>query len=87
MGKIIFKDSKGNIHFGLNAPSTDFKKAERKDVENTLSNLKSRKLWRCNACRDLHINIEPPKQCPTCFVIDAYVEIELNEFKRLLEIL
>ncbi|MEK6936242.1 MAG: rubredoxin-like domain-containing protein [Nanoarchaeota archaeon] len=87
MEKTIFKDSKGNIHFGLNAPSEDFKKAEKKDIENTLSNLKDRKLWRCNVCRDLHIDTEPPEECPTCFVTDAYVEIDLNEFRKLIELL
>jgi rubrerythrin len=87
MGKTIFKDSKGNIHFGLNVPSTDFKKAEKKDVEKILLNLDNKKPWRCNVCRDLHIGIEPPEECPTCFVKDAYVEIEINEFRKLLEIL
>jgi rubrerythrin len=87
MGKTIFKDNKGNIHFGINAPSSDFKKAAKTDVEKTLASLGSRKLWRCTVCNDLCINIQPPKLCPTCFQTDAYVEIELNEFKRLMDIL
>lgn len=80
MAKTIFKDSNGSIHFGVNAPSADFKKAERKDVENILSNLGNKKLWRCTVCNDLHIGEIPPKQCPTCFAIDAFVEINEKEF-------
>ena len=87
MGKTIFKDRNGSIHFGINAPSADFEKAERKDMENALSSIGSKKLWRCNVCNDLHIGEIPLKQCPTCFAIDAYVEIELNEFGKLIKIL
>jgi rubrerythrin len=87
MAKTIFADGNGNIHFGVNAPSADFKKAERKDLEDALSKIESRKLWRCTVCNDICINIEPPKQCPTCYVKDAYVEIELNEFKNLIDLL
>ena len=87
MGKTIFKDKNGNIHFGINAPSSDFEKAGREDIENTLSNLGNRKLWRCSVCNDIEISIVPPKQCPTCYEIGAYVEIELNEFRKLVEIL
>lgn len=84
MGKTIFKDSNGNIHFGVNAPSGDFKNAERKDIENALSNLGNKKLWRCTICNDLHIGEIPPKQCPTCFAIDAFVEINEKEFRGII---
>ena len=87
MGKTIFKDKNGNIHFGINAPSSDFEKAEKKDIETALFNLGNKKLWRCSVCNDLHIEEIPPKQCPTCYEINAYVEIELNEFRKLIEIL
>jgi rubrerythrin len=43
----------------------------------------NKKIWRCTVCNDIHIGMEPPKDCPTCHQIDAYVEIsekELREF-------
>jgi rubrerythrin len=85
MGKTIFRDRNGNIHFGINAPSADFKKAEIKDVKEILSNLESKKLWRCTVCNDLHIGEIPPKQCPTCFAIDAFVEINEKEFLMIIK--
>lgn len=86
MKKSIFKDNLGNIHFGLIAP-TEFSIGTNTDIEEILNNLDGRKLWRCTVCNDLSINIDPPKECPTCHIVDAYVEIELNEFKKLIEIL
>ena len=86
MKKSIFKDSLGNIHFGIIAPE-GFAIGARADIEEVFDNLEDRKLWRCTACNDLSINIHPPKECPTCHVKDAYVEIDLNEFRKLIEIL
>ena len=86
MKKNIFKDNLGNIHFGNVAPQ-GFTVGTRSDIENIFNNLEDRKLWRCTVCNDLSINIIPPKECPTCHVKDAYIEIELSEFKKLLEIL
>jgi len=86
MGKIIFKDNLGNIHFGVNAPE-GFQEGTKEDAYKVLDNLVSKKLWRCNVCNDLQISIEPPKECSTCFVKNAYIEIESSEFKKLLEIL
>jgi rubrerythrin len=86
MKKNIFKDDSGNIHFGFNAPK-GFQEGTREDAYKVLGNLGEKKLWRCNVCNDLQISIEPLRECPTCFVENAYVEIELDEFKKLLEIL
>lgn len=86
MKKNIFKDSLGNIHFGINAPE-GFLAGTKDDVDKALNNLGEKKLWRCHVCSDLSINIEPPKECPTCKVENAYTEIDLSEFKKLLELL
>jgi rubrerythrin len=86
MKKSVFKDSFGNIHFGVNAPG-EFQKGEREDVDRVVENLGEKKLWRCNVCNDLHISKEPLRECPTCYAKNAYIEIELDEFKKILEIL
>lgn len=86
MKKKIFKDDFGNIHFGLNAPP-GYQEGEKEDIARVLENLGDRKLWRCNVCNDLRISKEPPKKCPTCYTNNAYVQIELNEFNQLIEIL
>lgn len=86
MGKSIFKDNSGNIHFGVNAPK-GFQEGTREDADKVLENLGEKKLWRCNVCNDLQISVEPLRDCPSCSAKNAYIEIELDEFKKLLEIL
>ncbi len=86
MKKKIFKDSLGDIHFGVNAP-LGFKEGKKEDMANALENLGEKKLWRCNVCNDLQISAEPLKECPTCYAKNAYIEIEPDEFKKLTEIL
>ena len=86
MKKNIFKDQSGNIHFGISAPA-GFQAGTPEDVAGILNNLGGRKFWRCSVCNDLSINIEPPLDCPTCHAKNAYIEIELSEFKKLLELL
>jgi len=87
MKKIVFKNKKGEIHLGFNA-GEDFTIVERKDLDETLFNLgKNKLLWRCTVCNDLHIGPEPPKECPTCFQKDAYIEMNLGEFKKITEVL
>ena len=71
---------------GINVPA-GFQKGTREDIEKTLDNLGEKKLWRCNVCNDLRISAEPLEDCPTCYTKNAYIEIELNEFKKLLELL
>lgn len=86
MNKQIFKDQKGNIHFGGVAPA-GFQEGTPEDVAELFNNLGNRKFWRCNVCNDLSINLEPPQECPTCQAKNAYVEIEPGEFKKLLALL
>jgi rubrerythrin len=86
MGKKIFQDKGGNIHFGLNAP-IGFSEATKDDAAKALANLGERKAWRCNVCNDLELSLVPPKECPTCHVKNAYAEIDPDEFRKLIEIL
>ena len=81
--KKLFKNSLGEIHFGMNADD-GFGVAQSEDVEKALKNLGNKKLWRCNVCNDVHIGEIPPKVCPTCYVTDAYVEINEKEFRKML---
>ena len=82
--KKIFKSDNGEIHFG-DMVMKGFSPCEISDVEEILKNLKSKKFWRCNVCNDLHISEIPPKQCPTCFTMDAYVEINEKEFREMIK--
>ena len=86
MKKKIFKDNLGNIHFGINAPDF-FQEGTREDIKNALDNLGDKRLWRCHVCNDLSISINPIKECPTCHALDAYIEIDADEFNNLFEIL
>lgn len=81
--KKITKSEIGEVHFGVESPD-GFKSATKKDVEDILKNLGNMKLWRCTVCNDLHIGVGFPKECPTCHVKDAYVEIDLKEFRSVL---
>ena len=38
-----------------------------------------KKFWRCHVCNDLHWGVKPPRECPTCRVRSAYVEISPKE--------
>ena len=86
MKKNVFKDNEGNIHFGVNAPDGFFA-ALKDDVNKVLENLGNKKLWRCNVCNDLQVSIAPLEECPTCDAKNAYVEIESDEFLKLMAIL
>ena len=82
--KSFFKNKKGEIHFGMNG-GEGFVPSNKNDAEKALKNLGNKKLWRCTVCNDLHIGEIPPKQCPTCFAIDAFVEINEKEFLEMLK--
>lgn len=83
--KKIFKSLEGEIHVGNNAPE-NFSETNLDDLKEFLKDLGEKKVFRCHVCNDLHIGIKAPETCPTCFVEDAYIEINLNEFKTLMEI-
>lgn len=86
MKKKIFKNNQGDIHFGINAP-LGFQEGKKEDIVEALEKIGDKKMWRCNVCNDLQISTEPLVECPTCFAKNAYVEINLSEFKKLIEIL
>ena len=85
--KNFFENKAGEIHFGVNG-GDGFEKIEKLEIqkiEEILKNLGNKKLWRCTVCNDLHIGKIPPKQCPTCFAIDAFVEINEKEFLEMIK--
>ena len=82
--KGFFWDKNGEIHFGMNG-GEGFDPASKEDAEKVLKNLGNKKLWRCTVCNDLRIGETPPKQCPTCFAIDAFVEINEKEFLEMIK--
>jgi ferredoxin-thioredoxin reductase catalytic chain len=43
-----------------------------------------KRYWRCFVCNDIHYGIGPPELCPTCKVVNAYVEISADEARRFL---
>ena len=82
--KNFFKSSNGDIHFGV-IMMEGFSPTNKENAEKLLENLEGKKLWRCNVCNDLYIGEVPPKQCPTCFAIDAYVKINEKEFREMIK--
>ena len=86
MDKQLFKSKKGEIHFGRNCPE-GFEKADKTDAKNAiLKKSKNKKFWRCNVCNDMYLGEIPPYECPTCHSIEAYVEIDEKEFRKLIGI-
>lgn len=43
-----------------------------------------KRYWRCFVCNDIHAGIAPPELCPTCQVLNAYVEISAAEARKIL---
>ncbi len=85
VNKTIYKNGKGRIHFGINAPD-GYVAGTKADVEKALKKLGKNKLWRCNVCNDLHLAPELLKECPTCLTPNAYTEISLKEFTTMISI-
>ena len=81
--KKVTKSEKGEIHFGIESLE-GFEPATNNDIENVLKDLGGMKRWRCTVCNDLHIGVGFPKECPTCHTKDAYVEIDVKEFRSVL---
>lgn len=46
----------------------------------------AKKFWRCNVCNDIHFGMAGPEICPTCGAKNAYVEIEKDEAKNVMEL-
>jgi len=44
----------------------------------------NKRYWRCFVCNDIHCGIAPPELCPTCKVLNAYVEISAAEAREIL---
>jgi len=54
-------------------------------IENSVRRAPLRKrYWRCFVCNDIHYGIAPPELCPTCKVLNAYVEISADEARKFL---
>jgi len=45
-----------------------------------------KKYFRCTVCNDIHYGINGPVVCPTCQAKNAYVEIEVQEAKKVMQI-
>jgi hypothetical protein len=86
MKKKVYKNSVNDFHFGNNAPD-GYVESNREELSKYLEEQGNKKLWRCNVCNDLQLGLIPLEICPTCFVIDAYIEIDKKEFYKLLELL
>lgn len=84
LGKTLFKDARGAMHWGMNPPERGWTAATGADVEKALKKLGKNRLWRCTVCSDMHLGTGPPEVCPTCSSIDAYVEINEKEFRAVL---
>jgi rubrerythrin len=82
--KNFFKSNNGDIHFGA-TKINGFVDCNEQEAEKLLKALNNKKLWRCTVCNDLYMGEIPPKQCPTCFAIDAYVEINEKEFREMIK--
>ena len=83
--KKLFTNKIGEIHVGNNSPE-GFSECTIEEVEKILKNIGKKKLWRCHVCNDLRIAELPLEVCPTCFQMDAYIEINEKEFRGLLQI-
>lgn len=46
----------------------------------------TKKFWRCTVCNDIHYGIAGPEICPTCQAKNAYVEIDKEEAKNVMEL-
>lgn len=46
--------------------------------------MSNKKFFRCNVCNDIHYGALGPEICPTCGAKNAYVEITLEEAKKVM---
>ncbi len=45
-----------------------------------------KKFWRCNVCNDIHYGMFGPEICPTCMAKNAYVEVDVQEARAVMEL-
>ena len=45
-----------------------------------------KQFFRCHVCNDIHYGAKFPEICPTCGAKNAYVEIDNNEAKRVMQL-
>ena len=45
-----------------------------------------KKFLRCNVCNDIHYGNDGPETCPTCQAKNAYVEIDKEEAKKVMDL-
>lgn len=45
----------------------------------------NKNFFRCNVCNDVHYGHSGPEKCPTCQAENAYVEIDKEEAKKVME--
>jgi len=45
-----------------------------------------KKFFRCNVCQDIHYGIAGPELCPTCQNKNVYVEVDIAEAKKVMNI-
>lgn len=46
----------------------------------------SKKFWRCYVCSDIHYGNGGPEICPTCMTKNAFVEIDKEEAKNVMQL-
>ena len=71
-----------DIHYG-GVSIENFNTCSVEEMKSSLSKKGDKKFWRCTVCNDLYFGKIPPKECPTCLEIDAYIEINEKEFNNL----
>lgn len=45
-----------------------------------------KKFFRCTVCNDIHFGVGGPKVCPTCQAHNAYVEVDVDEARNVMEL-
>ncbi|MFH0860258.1 MAG: hypothetical protein V1921_03570 [Candidatus Altiarchaeota archaeon] len=46
----------------------------------------SKRFFRCNVCNDVHFGLAGPAVCPTCQAKNAYVEIDAQEARNVMNL-
>ncbi len=46
----------------------------------------NKKFFRCCVCNDIHFGIDMPETCPTCRQKNAYIECDIEEATKMMEL-